>query len=323
MEIPNFFFSCDWGTSNFRLRLVRTESLEIVQEHTTDRGVKAIYNDFVSQQGINQTDFFCQYLKEQVAYFPNQNQGDLMVLSGMASSSIGLKELAYSEMPLAVDGSSLTWEYLEQGELTIVLVSGAKTAENVMRGEEVEAVGLHALMPQDKGGLLLLPGTHSKHLTFRDGMYRDFKTYMTGELFSMLSAHSILSNSMRRSPFSKDRHEAFVKGLEIGKSGAMTSQLFTIRVNQLFAHQNEEDNYYLLSGMLIGDELSYLTGLGEPIYLSASQALVPMYRLALDTVLASPNQITIFSNDEQEKSLLLGHLQVLKHIDILKKEKNA
>ena len=317
MEIPKYFFSCDWGTSNFRLRLVRSETLTVVHEHTTDFGVKKLYEDYQLQKELNQIEFFSKYLKEQVAYFPIQYHEELMVLSGMASSSIGLKELAYSDMPLASDGSSLIWEYIEMPSLKLVLISGARTSHNVMRGEEVQAVGLSGLMTQEMDGLLLLPGTHSKHISFRNGQFTEFRTYMTGEMFNVISTNSILANSLIQSPFSEDKHEVILKGIEMGLRGEMTSQLFSIRVNELFGYQDEEDNYYLLSGMLIGDELSYLKGNKEHVYLSASPQLTEMYRIGLHEVLGSHDQVTVFSTEEQESAVLAGQLKVLKHIDTL------
>ena len=36
MALPNYFISCDWGTSNFRLRVGEPSTLAITAEHKTD-----------------------------------------------------------------------------------------------------------------------------------------------------------------------------------------------------------------------------------------------------------------------------------------------
>jgi 2-dehydro-3-deoxygalactonokinase len=47
-----------------------------------------------------------------------------------------------------------------------------------------------------RDGWLVLPGTHSKWVLLRDGVIQSFATYMTGELFAMLSKGGTLSAMM-------------------------------------------------------------------------------------------------------------------------------
>ncbi len=63
-----------------------------------------------------------------------------------------------------------------------------------MRGEETQLIGCLKSGKQD--GFFIFPGTHSKHVEVEDGMVKDFKTYMTGEFFELLSQKSILLNSV-------------------------------------------------------------------------------------------------------------------------------
>ena len=49
---------------------------------------------------------------------------------------------------------------------------------------------------------------------------------------------------------------SFISGLEIMKKGnRLTKVLFDIRVNNLFKTSTIDENYYFLSGLIIGDEL--------------------------------------------------------------------
>jgi len=42
------FLSCDWGTSNFRLRLVDTNKKEISGEVLSEEGITETYNQWVA-----------------------------------------------------------------------------------------------------------------------------------------------------------------------------------------------------------------------------------------------------------------------------------
>ena len=67
---------------------------------------------------------------------------------------------------------------------------------DVMRGEEVQLFGAIAagLAPGD--ALLCQPGTHCKWAWMAAGAIADFTTAMTGELFSLLKAHSLIGADM-------------------------------------------------------------------------------------------------------------------------------
>lgn len=314
MIIPNYFYSCDWGTTHFRLRLVESQSLKVIEERKSDRGVKSVYSDYKSQNESSQFDFFCQYLHEQLTHFPSEHQDHLIVLSGMASSSIGLFELEYAEMPLSINASNLKWKFLQNQEMKLVLVSGAKNDHDVMRGEEIQVVGLVDHMSK-ADGLIILPGTHSKHILIENGRLIDSRTYMTGELFNIISTTSILANSLTECDYSPLREPAFTRGLEIGLPGDMTSQLFSIRVNQLLHNADQEDSYFLLSGMIIGDELSSLKASTKHILLAASEPLMSMYTIALKHI-DKESQLTIFNESDLELATLNGQCKLLAQIEL-------
>ena len=68
---------------------------------------------------------------------------------------------------------------------------------DVMRGEEVQLLGAVAAGLVDPMGLVCHPGTHNKWATLRHGKIDRFRTVMTGELFSLLKEHSILSDLLQ------------------------------------------------------------------------------------------------------------------------------
>lgn len=309
--LPKFFISGDWGTTNFRLRLVETASLSVLAEHQTDQGIRTIYEKYLAQREGDQQQFFTNYLNEQIQVLPADHRQHLVVLSGMASSNIGLQELDYAEMPFEGSGGRLVWKHIPFPEGSgIILVSGAKSAQGMMRGEETQAVGMEEHLQPFGMGVLLLPGTHSKHITYCQGEFTGLKTFMTGELFELLSRKSILANNVQNSLWSEAKEEAFKEGLNLGLEGKLTESLFWVRARHLLQNARKEDNYYLLSGMLIGDELSYLKNEKNKIFLVAPDPVFSMYQLALRTVLP-PQQVVLFDGKALEQALLAGQKKIL------------
>ncbi|MCG9793717.1 2-dehydro-3-deoxygalactonokinase [Flavobacterium algicola] len=312
MKLPKYFISCDWGTSNFRLRLVETENLNVLEEHKTDQGVKTIFEKFQKQDSLSQQQFFTDYLVSQIQNLPAEHQKHLVVLAGMSSSSIGLYELPYTDMPITMDGKSLLWKNLNlvPEDLNLLVISGVKTATGMMRGEEIQAIGLEDELKQFDSGTLILPGTHCKHMYYEVGTFTGLRNYMTGELFEVLSSKSILSNSIENLGWNTDSEQAFLKGIEVGFEGEWSANLLTVRATHLFGESKKEDNFYYLSGLLIGDELSYLKGHTGKVFLAASGAVYKLYKLALEKLIVADN-LVCFDSNTLERALLIGQKKII------------
>lgn len=315
MANHKFFISCDWGTSNFRLAVVKTENLEIVSEYKSDKGIKVLYNEFLQQNHLSQEDYFSNYLLSAVKKLPKQFHELLIVSSGMATSNIGMYEMEYAALPFDTEGSNfISKKILFENGLEILLISGVRNEVGVMRGEETQAIGLADFIDKNTNAILILPGTHSKHLTFSDGKFTKLTNYMTGELFEILSQKSILSQSILKPNVQEIIKNAFIDGVKVGAKGKLTSSLFSIRSRDLIKTSSKTENYYYLSGMLIGDELSYLTSNNLNIYMSCPYPLADFYRTALDYILEDKNY-TIFNDDTSKKAMLYGQYKILKHYE--------
>jgi 2-dehydro-3-deoxygalactonokinase len=258
-----FFFSCDWGTSTFRLRLIDVEDLAVLCEIKTGHGIASAFQ-FWKETGAdekNRIDIYCTYLFEKVqelkTSFNHSIENIPVILSGMASSSIGMIELPYKEIPFQGDGSDLIFHTIVPGDWAnqIIIISGVKSEEDVIRGEETMLAGC-TITDTDIYQLFIFPGTHSKHVKIKNLKVKGFATYMTGELFDLLSSKSILSASINKgnaedSPNSK----YFFDGVKKGASSNLMNCIFHVRTNQLFKKLSPEENYKYLSGLLIGHEL--------------------------------------------------------------------
>tara|TARA_R110001592_G_scaffold338552_1_gene625740 strand:- start:90352 stop:91344 length:993 start_codon:yes stop_codon:yes gene_type:complete len=318
------FLSCDWGTSSFRLRLVNLEDAGIKEEYTNEIGIQTTYHSFIENgNGVSRESFYFGVLRDEIKSMGeslNVNLDDMLVVcSGMASSSIGIKELPYANLPLDTLGTSMNLEYFASSEAfnhPLLLLSGVKSDDNVMRGEETQLIGVvRQLENFDGNGIFILPGTHSKHIWVNNNQMTGFKTYMTGEVFQLMANKSILSKSVTFNSSENDKFKtAFAEGIKAGAENALLSVLFKTRTNELFGRLSKEENFHYLSGLLIGNELTNLVQEKEVnIYLCSEGKLHPNYVLGMETLGLKPK---VLPTKWVSQSVIHGQIQVLnQHIN--------
>src|SRR5436190_23871443 len=97
------FLSCDWGTTSFRLRLVSGSQGRIVREIREAIGIKALYEE-ASRNGahseVDRAKTFSAFLRSELDAMREGPPGPELplVISGMASSSVGWRELPYAKV---------------------------------------------------------------------------------------------------------------------------------------------------------------------------------------------------------------------------------
>lgn len=311
MSLPNEYISVDWGTSNFRAKVVHTESLEVVDSCSSANGVKKTFEAFKGQSKLNQQDYFIEILLSELSKLSAKYSHLPIVASGMASSSIGIRNLSYSEFPIDALGDTLKYESISIDNRELLIISGAKDAVGFMRGEEVQAIGLSKYLDQESKCILVLPGTHSKHLIYDSGQFESMKNFMTGELYQVLSQHSILSYSVEESTLDVHNQAAFVEGLDVGCGESLTGTLLSVRYGDLMNQANPKHSSFLLSGILIGNELSYLKENTNKIFLGASGTMHKLYEIALQHIC---NKETVVCLDQElyENASISGQQKILK-----------
>jgi 2-dehydro-3-deoxygalactonokinase len=265
--MSTLFFSCDWGTSSFRLRLVDGDGLIPLGEIKSSQGIAKTY-ELWKQSGAGEEGrvaYYQNYIFEQVQQVVTNSNRALpalpIVLSGMASSSIGMIALPYKHLPFDCSGSDLLVHEIDghAGHRNkMFVVSGARSETDVMRGEETMLAGC-TVHQNGRRQVFIFPGTHSKHIAVENGRVRDFTTYITGEMFQLLSTKSILSDSVAEPANDEQMDDAsFSAGVLRGAAANLANSLFHVRTNQLFGKLGGKENYAFLSGLLIGYELKDL-----------------------------------------------------------------
>ncbi len=320
--------SIDWGTSSFRasrwtIKQPVRESV-VVERLETNKGllfVNAILQNS-NDQAILETRFeTC--LMDTIGHWIDQPTTILM--SGMVGSKSGWLEAPYVCAPATLE--QLAAQLIEIPLLTphpqkvrAYIVPGVSQSEppDVMRGEETQLFGLDSDYPisqlrsedaqlRTEESLFILPGTHSKHAQFVNAQIIQFKTYMTGELFSLLTTHSILAGLCKPNSFDQTSFETGV--LLALKASDLSAQLFSLRAKSLINNEAGFCTGSALSGLLIGSELKDLSR-SASVHLVGSDALCERYSNALKL-------LNIKHHIEKNKSAELGALRIALKANLL------
>lgn len=319
----NEFLSCDWGTSSFRLNLVTKVDFSIILSESSDKGILGTFNTWketLGGQPETRLSFYLAIILENIDALEQQSGRSLagipVLISGMASSSIGMIPLPYQDLPFSIDGSGMLCQFLPKindFKHDIFLISGARSLNDVMRGEETQLVGIIPETLSHTGDqLFIFPGTHSKHILVNNGSVTHFKTFMTGEFFDLLATKSILHAGIEKSGELETAMD--IKYFEQAvKEGATTNLLnisFRVRTNALFDLLTPKQNYHYLSGLLIGAELGeILQNDTIRIYLCCGRHLKKYYETALE-VLGMKDKVHTFPAEEVEKAALKGQYKI-------------
>lgn len=267
----------DWGTSSLRGARLGADGA-VLDERTSLQGIL-----HVPPGGFDAVF---------AAQFGDWTRGDdvLCLISGMAGSRQGWREAPYCACPAGTAdiGAALAW--LQPQRLAIVpgLSCERDGAPDVMRGEEVQIFGALDLLGIAEG-LFVLPGTHSKWASVREGRVESFATAMTGEVYALLRHHSILARTLPDDdgPLHGD---AFDAGVERAmRSPSLLQSAFTARTFALFDRMKSDDLESYLSGLVIGEELRAQGPLqGRRVHVIGSETLTRRYARALSCIGAVP-----------------------------------
>ena len=283
MTTPHLI-ALDWGTSNLRASLLDATG-GAIDARSAAGGVMAVKDGrfsaaLVALCGDWLTQFDCP-----------------VMASGMIGSRQGWKEAPYLDCPAtpAQAARQLITVDIDGGlpgkaGRQLHIAAGLKCIDaggefDVMRGEEIQIWGA-ALPPHS---CCILPGTHSKWAWLGSGdEVSHFRTFMTGELYGLLTQHGILGRLMDfNAADGALQTDAFVAGARLGRQGhaQVSHTIFAARTAGLMGRVAPAGLPDYLSGILIGAEIGSAMIDGKPdqgITLIGDDALCTRYALALD-----------------------------------------
>lgn len=265
----------DWGTSNLRAWGIGAGG-EVVFSRASDQGMGKLAPD--AYPGVIAT-----LLAEDFA--ASGAPVDLLIC-GMAGARQGWMEAPYLDAPAELGGLAFAAVAPEvpgrrfAAKILPGVCQKLSGAEDVMRGEETQLLGLSEMMP-GFSGLVVMPGTHSKWVTLAGRRIERFSTSMTGELFEVLRTHSVLCHSVNGEAAAAERDAGFDAGLASGLEAPqrLTANLFKIRAGSLLSGKTPGWCAGFLSGILIGAEIGGQRDWtsGERIPLVGGTALCALY----------------------------------------------
>ncbi len=236
------WIAVDWGTSHLRAWAM-TAAGEVRAQASSDRGM-----------GSLRPEEFEPALLDLIEPWLGQGQIDI-VACGMVGSRQGWAEAPYVPVPCKPLELQPVPAPAKDRRLRLTLIPGIRqdAPADVMRGEETQIAGYLATHPRFDG-VLCLPGTHTKWAEISAGEVVSFRTFMTGELFALLSKQSVLRHSIGEGWSDDAFADAVTEAM--AKPEMLASRLFSIRAEGLLRGPDPAAASARLSGLLIGAELA-------------------------------------------------------------------
>ncbi|VVO36571.1 putative 2-dehydro-3-deoxygalactonokinase DgoK1 [Pseudomonas fluorescens] len=255
----------DWGTTSLRAYKLAAGGV-VLEQRSLSSGIMQLPKTPRVINGRECADGFELAFDEACGDWL-EAQPDLPVIAcGMVGSAQGWREAAYCDTPANVAnlGNSLQTVVTLRGTRVHIVpgVIQRSRLPNVMRGEETQVLGVLQNLPVEAGDDLLigLPGSHSKWVEVVDGCITHFDTFMTGEVFAVLSEHSILGRTQQQGAAFDG--QAFDRGVQVALSAdgelGVLSTLFSARTLGLTGELSPTAQADYLSGLMIGHELAAL-----------------------------------------------------------------
>jgi 2-dehydro-3-deoxygalactonokinase len=264
------WIAVDWGTSNLRVWAMTADG-RVLAEASSEDGMGKL-----TREGFEPA------LLRLVG--PWLGQRTPIHACGMVGSRQGWCEAPYRTVPCApLDPAAQVTAPTQDARLTVTIAPGLKqaTPADVMRGEETQIAGALRLMP-NYDGVFCLPGTHSKWVHVSAGEVVSFQTFMTGELFALLSEASVLRHGMQGGGWDAAAFESGVSDA-ISRPERIGARLFALRAEGLITGLAPAAARSRLSGLLIGTELAGAKPywLGQRVTLIGAEKLSAAYAGAL------------------------------------------
>ena len=270
------YAAVDWGTTSFRLWMIGRDG--------------AVLGESRSREGMTtaRETGFAEALDRHLAQV--EAPGDVpVIMCGMVGAKQGWVEAGYIDVPARLSDIAGKAVRIPGQPRDIRILPGLAqrdvNAADVMRGEETQLLGCTENM-KSSDCLIAMPGTHSKWVRVVRHEVLGFSTFMTGELFDVISKQSILQHAVKDSAGFDGAHPAFLSALHAAykEPELATNRLFSVRARGLLFSLSPTDADATLSGMMIGLELAGALKQAPkdtPVVLVASGKLRGLYEAAL------------------------------------------
>ena len=265
------WIAVDWGTSTFRAYLVQNNKVSDTIE--TKDGMKFV-----------KSHLFEQTLLSLIDRWLDDDEITEILASGMVGSKQGWEEAPYQQIPCNLKKLNHITPTLKDNRISLKIFSGISQTHqpDIMRGEETQIAGFLNETPNFNGSICL-PGTHSKWVEIKNNNIIKFKTFMTGELFEIISKNSVLIHSVEAEKIDKMELLKSVDKI-LQKPELFSNALFQLRADDLINSKGPTIYKSRLSGYLLAIELlgSLEFWKNKDIVLIGNPDLTEMYQFVLN-----------------------------------------
>ena len=269
------WIALDWGTTNLRVWAMAQDGAVL------DSARSGLGMDRLAQDPRQFESTLLPLIDQWLA----SGRKTDVVACGMAGSRQGWAEAPYRPTPApARAANAMTPAPCQDPRLRVHIAAGVcqESPPDVMRGEETAIAGLLRFMP-DFDGTAILPGTHNKWARVGGGHILGFTSFLTGELYGLLTESSILRHSVALDGFDA---EAFAQGFAdtVHRPETAFTQLFALRAAHLLHGPNPVAAANRLSGCLAGLEFAGAESYRNvrDVVVIASGTVAEQYRIVLD-----------------------------------------
>ncbi len=237
------FIALDWGTTSFRAYHVAGDG-QVLDTLSAPHGILSVTDGN-----------FEAALESHIGAWDTNLP---VMAAGMITSRQGWIELPYVACPAsAADLARALHHHTTASGRRIAFATGLSYRSpdgmpDVMRSEEVQVFGSLG----QGANHFVTPGTHSKWITTDGDRIVRYATYVTGEVFAALKAHTILGRLMKDGP---DDEQAFAQGVRgaLADPAGFLHRIFSARSLGLFGELAPESIASYLSGQVIGTEVAH------------------------------------------------------------------
>jgi 2-dehydro-3-deoxygalactonokinase len=234
----------------------------------------------------------------------------LIALSGMIGSEAGLCRVDHIPVPAGayeLKQSAKRVFISEISDLPLLFIPGVKTFTDpkksdldeldIMRGEETEIVGIHALLNNSMPFTAILPGSHMKIADIdSNGRILMFRTSLSGELMRAAAENTILYQSLGDVYPKKADDEFLHLGYDYAEKHGVNEALFKIRLMAGFVDGTKPEQLYsFLMGAILRDDINSIISSEKNIVVGGSDplrsAIVSLLNKKTDNITVLPDKL--------------------------------
>ena len=323
-----YILTIDTGTTNTRVSLWNNAT--VIAHSANEVGVRDTAMSGSKdklEQGVRKT-ILDTLAKANVT----EDEIDLVLGSGMISSNVGLFELPHIPAPaglqqLARGMVAVTIPtvfskpiYLVPGVRNVVENIGLHNCEamDMMRGEEVEVMGVIDQLGITGPAMLIMPGSHSKFVCIDEkNNILGCVTTLAGELLYVITHNTILAKSLDSDFAEFINPEMLLAGAQSAQTIGLGRTCFNVRTLDQFTIYQRNDRANFLLGAILGADLLTLKNStaikmmpGTPVIICCKPIMKEALALLIKNDDYFSGKVTVVSNEMQEHLAGYGAIKV-------------